>query len=57
MKRRKKKEVIRIPTPQWSSIALTMLETFPSVNEEGKDLIRKEFARMAKAADAYNELT
>jgi hypothetical protein len=56
-KRKKKKpEGPSIPRPTWSGQCLAMLETYQVANEEGKEHIRKEFTRMARAADAYNDL-
>lgn len=55
-KKRKTVKAPSIPTPGWATTSAMMLENFITASEDGKELIRKEFARMARAADAYNDL-
>lgn len=56
MKKRKKKVAPpRIARPSWKSF-LTLLESYGSSDQAGKDEIRTTFNRMASAADAYDDL-
>lgn len=42
-------------TPTWQAMLPVYINILENGNNEGKRVAREELARMAKAADAYNE--
>jgi len=44
-------------TPTWAAVLPILLAAMENGTDEGRRLAREEFARMAQAADKYNQVT